>query len=86
VAALRAASREHVLTRDATELRRVVEALASQARQRGQRAEEAIVELKQFWADAPELAAIPATDRRALLDELVTLCIDVYYRTPNGRH
>jgi hypothetical protein len=86
LAALRSATREHAQSRDTTAMRHSVQELARLARERGLRAEEAIVELKHLWASVPEVAGVPVIDRRALLDELVTLCIDEYYRAPNARH
>ena len=86
LAALRSAARAHADTRDSSALRLSVREMARRARERGLRAEESILELKRLWASMPELGAIPVSDRRTLLEELVTLCIDEFYRAPNARH
>ena len=64
---------DHALLRDATR------ALAADAAARGLRAEELVIAFKQLWTSIPELSPI-RRHTRPVVDELVTLCINEYYR------
>jgi hypothetical protein len=55
--------------------------LAREAQERKLYAEHMLIAFKQVWGDMPEVHAIPAeAERRRLLDRLVKLCIDTYYK------
>lgn len=56
--------------------RRVCDAMAGD----GARPERVIVRLKRSWAVLPEAAALDRTRRGRLLEQLVSLCIDEYFR------
>ncbi len=65
----------------ANEVREILRASLSEARDRGVRAEQLIVTLKSLWSALPEVQY--ADDRKEearLLDELVRICISEYYR------
>jgi hypothetical protein len=58
-----------------------LDALAREAQDRQLHAEHMLIAFKQVWGGMPEVRAIQNTaERRRLLDHLVKLCIDAYYR------
>ena len=55
--------------------------LASEAHARQLHGEHLLVAFKRVWSEMPEVRAFrEAGERQRLLDRLVTLCIDAYYR------
>ena len=80
--ALQAALRQYLS--DPTEDEQVcaaLEVLAREAQDRQLRAEDMLVAFKQVWGDLPEVNAIRDTTRqKRLLDHVVKLCIDAYYK------
>lgn len=62
----------------------VCEALAVLAKEASERklyAEHMLIAFKRVWAEMPEVQAIPnEKERQRLLDHLVKLCIDAYYK------
>ena len=55
--------------------------LAQEARESRLHGEHLLVEFKRVWQEMPEVRALrDARERPRLLDRLVTLCIDAYYR------
>lgn len=55
--------------------------LAREAQERKLYAEHMLIAFKRVWSEMPEVQAIPAeAERRRLLDRLVKLCIDTYYK------
>lgn len=58
-----------------------LEHLAREARDRQLYGEHLLVAVKRVWQDMPEVRALRESgERQRLLDRLVTLCIDAYYR------
>lgn len=56
--------------------------VADEARSRQIRAEQLLVLLKDLWADLPEVRrAVDVKEKAALLQRLVTWCIEEYYRS-----
>ena len=55
--------------------------LAREAQERQLYAEHMLIAFKQVWGDLPEVHAIPTdAERRRMLDRVVKLCIDTYYK------
>jgi hypothetical protein len=55
--------------------------LADEAHERQLHGEHLLVAFKRIWSEMPEVRALrEAGERQRLLDRLVTLCIDAYYR------
>lgn len=55
--------------------------LAAEAHDRQLHGEHLLVAFKRVWSEMPEVRAFrEAGERQRLLDRLVTLCIDAYYR------
>ena len=73
------AARHYGSTGDESALRAATRALAADAAARGLRAEELVIAFKQLWTSIPELSPI-RRHTRPVVDELVTLCINEYYR------
>lgn len=82
LAALRNALRTHLAGRPTGgELHRALNALCAEAHGRGLRAEELVIKLKQALLQLPEVQALPhGSDRNDLLNRIVSLCIEEYYR------
>jgi hypothetical protein len=82
-AQMQAAARAFGDTGDDTALRDATRALATEAVLRGMRAEELVIAFKQLWTTIPELSPL-RRKARPVVDELVTLCINEYYRRREG--
>ena len=55
--------------------------LAREAQERQLHAEHMLIAFKRVWGDLPEVHAIPTdAERRRMLDRVVKLCIDTYYK------
>jgi hypothetical protein len=82
VAALRSALARFVKDGDdSTELRDALRRAAEEAREKGLRAEQLLVALKEIWYALPELARPARHDEhQRLLQRVITHCIDQYYR------
>ena len=80
--ALRNALRTHLAGRPTGgELHRALNALCAEAHGRGLRAEELLVRLKQVFYQLPEVQELPhGSDRNDLLNRVVSVCIEEYYR------
>ena len=58
-----------------------LERMAGEAHERQLHGEHLLVAFKRLWSEMPEVRAFrEAGARQRLLDRLVTLCIDTYYR------
>ncbi len=79
---LRNALRTHLAGRPTGgELHRALNTLCGEAHERGLRAEELVVRLKQVFYQLPEVQELPhGSDRNDLLNRVVTVCIEEYYR------
>ena len=65
---------------DLEPVRASLHALAAAAREQALPAEQVLVTLKDVWYTLPNVAAIrDATEQTRLLQQVVTLCIQVYY-------
>ena len=63
------------------ELHRAMNTMCSEAHASGLRAEELLVRLKQVFHQLPEVQEVPhGGDRNELLNRVVSLCIEEYYR------
>lgn len=63
------------------ELGDVLERAAAEARERGVQAEQLLILLKGVWRSLPEVNAADDDDgQKALLQELISRCIEQYYR------
>lgn len=80
LARLRDAAGAYAADGDAAPLRDVVRVLAADAAARGMRAEELVIAFKQLWTSVPELHPL-RRQARGIVDELVTLCINEFYRS-----
>lgn len=82
LAAMRRAMSEYLVRPgDATELRTALRVISTEARARQLRAEQLIVALKQAWHSVPDVQhAATQQERDRLLDRLITVCIEEYYR------
>lgn len=76
---VRAAAERLAETGDEAPLREAAREIAAEAAARGLRAEDLVVAFKQLWTSIPALSPLRRRGR-PLLDELVTLCIDEFYR------
>jgi hypothetical protein len=66
---------------DDDEIRRALRSVSQMARDRSLQAEHVVIALKQVWASLPEVHnAATSYDRARILERLVMLCIDEYYR------
>ena len=81
LASLRNALRTHLAGRPTGgELRRALQALCTEAHDRGLRAEELLVRLKQVFYQLPEVQELShGSDRNDLLNRVVSACIEEYY-------
>lgn len=62
------------------ELRDALRALSREARERGMRAEQILVVLKELWTTVPQVRRTGGREQEgALLQRAVTLCINEYY-------
>ena len=81
VAAVRDALRDYLASdADPAALREALRGMSAEARQKGVRAEQLLVLLKEAWNTIPEVRAM--TDARAQshqLQRVVTMCIKEYY-------
>ena len=80
---VQAAARLYGTTGNDGPLRDATRALAADAATRGMRAEELVIAFKQLWTTMPELSPL-RRHSRAVVDELVTLCINEFYRHREG--
>jgi hypothetical protein len=82
LAALRNALRTHLAGRPTGgELHRSLKALCAEAHTCGLRAEELVVRLKHLFHQLPEVQELShGSDRSDLLNRLVSVCIEEYYR------
>ena len=86
--ALRAALQAQVRSQraaDAPELRRLAQLIAVEARRRSIRAEHVVVQLRQTWLTLHEAAQSPQRAHVVLIDRLISLCVEEYYRIPDDR-
>lgn len=86
--ALRAALQAQLRSRrtvDDPELRRLACLVAAEARRRSLRAEQVVVQLKQTWLTLHESADPPRRGQAALIERLISLCVEEYYRIPDDR-
>ena len=86
--ALRAALQAQVRSQrhaDAPELRRLAQLIAVEARRRSSRAEPGVVQLRQTWLTLHEAAQAPPRGHAVLIDRLISLCVEEYYRVPDDR-
>lgn len=66
---------------DDDEIRRALRSVSQMARDRSLHAEHVVIALKQVWESLPEVRnAATSYDRARILERLVMLCIDEYYR------
>ena len=63
------------------ELRAVMRGLCDDAHREGLRPEELILLLKTTWMSRPDLAPTHRSETKAILDHIITLCIEEYYAT-----
>jgi hypothetical protein len=61
-------------------LRRLIQRASQSARERGLRAEQLLILLKETWRELPEVRHVPFQDADDMLARVVTLCIEEYYR------
>ena len=55
--------------------------LAREAQERQLHAEQMLIAFKRVWAEMPEVQSIPGdAERKRILDRVVKLCIDSYYK------
>lgn len=62
-------------------LRDTIQALCTDAQRAGLRSEELIVLFKTTWRSRPELATVTRGELNPVLDRVITMCIEEYYRT-----
>lgn len=62
------------------DLRSAVRILCADARRLGMRPEEVVVLIKMTWRTHPETCALPRSQAGAVLEEIVSVCIDEYFR------
>jgi hypothetical protein len=67
------------------DLRRAVEVLCAGARRLGLRPEELVVLVKMTWRTHPEVCAMPRHQASYMLDEVVAMCIEEYFRSSVAR-
>lgn len=72
-------------TADDPELRRLACLIAVEARRRSLRAEQVVVQLKQTWLTLHESADPPRRGQAHLIERLISLCVEEYYRIPDDR-
>ena len=65
------------------DLQSAIRELCAQARRRGMRAEELIVLFKRTWAERPELQTLSREETGPLFDDMVSLCVEEFYRAPD---
>lgn len=64
------------------ELNTILTRAATEARQRGIQGEQLLLLLKKIWYSLPQLSPQPTSDTQArLLQQLISRCIQEYYRT-----
>lgn len=66
---------------DAEELRGAVQLLCADARRLGVRPEELVVLVKRIWRTHPDVCAMPRHQASPMLDHVVAMCIDEYFRS-----
>lgn len=64
-------------------LQQAIRTLCEEARRQGVRAEELIVLFKKTWAERPELQTLSREETTRLFDEMVSLCVEEFYRAPD---
>ena len=65
------------------DLRRAVRLLCDEVRGKGLSAEQLLVSFKELWQSLPEAGQLPfGPMRREVLDNIITMCIEEYYATP----
>jgi hypothetical protein len=67
-------------TADGSELRRLACILAAESRRRSLRAEQLVVQLKQTWITLHEAGETVDRSQVWMIDRLISLCIEEYYR------
>jgi hypothetical protein len=70
---------------DATDLRSAVQVLCADARRLGVRPEELVVLVKMTWRSHPDVCAMPRHRVSPMLDQVVAMCIEEYFRSSVGR-
>lgn len=84
VAAVRSALARYIREGDhTTELRDLLTRVAAEARAKGIMAERLLIVLKEIWNSLPEVRHAERgrlTEQNALLQQLITRCIQQYYR------
>jgi hypothetical protein len=70
--------------REAPELRRFALLVCTEAHRRGLRVEEVVVLLKQTWLSLPESGHPARTTHATVVEHLISLCIEEYFRGPRG--
>jgi|RhiMetdeSRZDD1v2_1073273.scaffolds.fasta_scaffold182777_3 hypothetical protein len=65
------------------DLQQAIRALCEEARGQGVRAEELIVLFKKTWAERPELQGLSRDETGRLFDDMVSLCVEEFYRAPD---
>jgi hypothetical protein len=63
------------------DLRRAVEVLCADARRLRLRPEELVVLVKMTWRTHPDVCAMPRHQAGSMLDEVVAMCIEEYFRS-----
>jgi hypothetical protein len=66
---------------DDADLRSAVQVLCADARRLGVRPEELVVLVKTTWRAHPEVCAMPRHEVHPVLDRVVTMCIEEYFRS-----
>jgi len=62
------------------ELHDILRRVSAEAREKGIQAEQLLIIMKELWYSLPELRRVADNDRQvALLQELISRCIDRYY-------
>jgi hypothetical protein len=65
---------------DGEDVRSAVRTLCADARRLGMRPEELVVLIKMTWRTHPQTCALTRTEAGKLLEEIVSMCIDEYFR------
>jgi hypothetical protein len=66
---------------DGEDLQSTVRILCADARRLGMRPEELVVLVKLTWRTHPETHALPRSQADAVLKQIVSMCIDEYFRS-----
>ena len=86
--ALRAALQAQLRSKrnvDDPELRRLARIISAEARRRSMRAEQIVVQLRQAWLTLDEVVDPPGRGHAFLIERLVSLCVEEFYRVPDDR-